>query len=115
MAFLRGVITEPFARPGVELCGDAIAVVLRQGFRALALGEVLADQTVGVLVGAVFPRMMGRGEVEPGADRSLDGGVAVDRLHVEGVPQDEGDRFAVAEVGQYQVNIHSTETTRSSR
>ena len=44
-----------------------MAVVLRQVFHALALGEILPDQAVGVLVGPAFPRMMGRGEVEPGA------------------------------------------------
>ena len=54
MAFLRGAIAEPFARPGVELCRDAIAVMLRQVRHALGLGEVLPDQAVGVFVGAAF-------------------------------------------------------------
>ena len=34
--------------PVVELSCDSIAVVLRQVFHALALGQVLADQAVGV-------------------------------------------------------------------
>jgi hypothetical protein len=57
IAFLRGTIVDPFTRPVVELCREAVAVVLRQVFHAVALGEILPDQAVGVFVGAAFPRM----------------------------------------------------------
>ncbi len=52
-----GAVAEPFSGPVVDLCRNAIAVVLRQVFHALALGQVLADQAVGVLVGAALPRV----------------------------------------------------------
>ncbi len=56
IAFLRGAKAEPFSEPLIELAGNSIAVVLRQVFHALVLGEILADAAVG----AAFPRMMGR-------------------------------------------------------
>ncbi len=46
IAFLRGAVAEPFTRPGVELRGDPIAVVLRQVRHALFLEEILLDQAV---------------------------------------------------------------------
>ncbi len=48
---LRGAIAEPLARPVVELAGNRIAVVLRQVFHALALGQLLPDQAVRVFCG----------------------------------------------------------------
>ena len=60
---------EPFSRPRVELHGDPIAVVLRQVRQALSLGQVLANEPVGVFVGPAFPRMVRRREVEAGAGR----------------------------------------------
>ena len=41
-------------------------------------GEVLAEQTVGVLVGAAFPGVVWRREVEAHAGRSLERGVVVE-------------------------------------
>jgi len=78
IAFLRGTVAEPFAGPVVELCRNAIAVVLRQVFHVLALGQVLADQAVGVFVGPAFPRRMGRREIKPGVGRLLDRRVAME-------------------------------------
>ena len=52
-------MAEPFAGPLIELAGDRIAVVLRELGHALFLGQVLADQAVGVFVGAAFPDVMG--------------------------------------------------------
>ncbi len=46
--------------------------MLRQVFHALALGEILPDQAVGVFVGAAFPRMVGRGEVKRVLGRASD-------------------------------------------
>ncbi len=62
----------------MELCCDAIAVVLRQEHHALFLGQVLANEPVGVFVGPAFPRMVRRREVEAGAGALLDRGVAVE-------------------------------------
>ena len=74
----RGAIVEPFGRAGVELCRDAIAVVLCQMFHGLALGEILPDQAVGFFVGPAFPRMVGRREIKPGVGSAFDGGVTVE-------------------------------------
>ncbi len=52
-----------FAGSVVELCGDGIAGALGQSGHALALGEVLADQAVGVLVRSAFPAVVRGGEV----------------------------------------------------
>ncbi len=54
---------ESFPRSGVELGGDAIAVVLGEVRHALAFREVLADQAVGVFVGPAFPGMVRRREI----------------------------------------------------
>ncbi len=78
IAFLRGAKAEPFSRPLIELAGKSIAVVLREPGHALARGEILPDEAVGVCVGAAFPRMMGRGEVKAGAGRLLDRRVAME-------------------------------------
>ncbi len=67
-ACYRTTPAEPFARPGVELCRNAIAVVLREPGHALFLGQVLANERVG----AAFPRVVGCSEVKAGAGRLLD-------------------------------------------
>jgi hypothetical protein len=43
------------ARSGVERTGDARAVALREARHALTLREILAQQAVGVLLGAALP------------------------------------------------------------
>ena len=62
-------------------------------------GQVLADQAVGVLVGAALPGVMRIGEVERHAGGVLDPGVAVelgavvggDGLELLGMPADQRD------------------------
>ena len=44
----------------------------------MSFGEVLSDESVGVLVGAALPGMMWGGEVEAGVGDALDVGVAVE-------------------------------------
>ena len=62
-----------------------MAVVLGQVRHAPALGQVLADQPVGVLVGPPFPGVVRRREVETGAGRPFDRRVVVElRLVVGG-------------------------------
>ena len=39
IAFLRGAVAEPFTRPVVELCRNAITVVLREVLHAWPLGR----------------------------------------------------------------------------
>ena len=49
---------------------NCIALGLRQAGHAFALGQILPDESVGVLVGAAFRTVVRRGEVElHGADR----------------------------------------------
>jgi len=54
-----------------------IAVVLRELGHALALGQVLPDEAVGVLVGAAFPGVVRRGEIEAGVGGPFDRRVLV--------------------------------------
>ena len=105
---------EGFAWPVVEFLGDRVEVVLRVDGWVGAFGEVLAQEPVGVLVGAALPRGVRvaevDGHVQRGADpfvqgefRSLVPGQAVAQefgrvLHLV----DDGllDVFGVVPVGQ---------------
>ncbi len=96
---------EPFSRPCVEFRGDAIAVVLRQVVHALALGKVLADQAVGVLVGPAFPRAVARREIKPGVGRAFDGGVAVELRPVVRRDRPHGASLASNQLGRAVVHV----------
>src|SRR3954466_7203087 len=51
------------ARPAVEPGGDGVEFGFRENRQGSALGEVLAQQAISVLVGAALPRRMRVGEV----------------------------------------------------
>ena len=51
----------PLSRSVVELAGDGIAGLLGEGFEAHSLRQILADQTVGVLIRSTFLGVMGGG------------------------------------------------------
>ncbi len=51
IAFLRSPKAHPLPRPAVEFRRDPIAIVLGEVGHALALGEILAEQAIGVFVG----------------------------------------------------------------
>lgn len=53
----------PLSRSGVDLASNPIAVVLVDPVHVVAFGEILADQSVRVFIGASFPGMVGGGEV----------------------------------------------------
>ena len=53
--FVRGAVAEHDAGPVVELVGGAVQVGSRVHGQVRALGEVLAEQAVGVLVGGSLP------------------------------------------------------------
>src|SRR6266851_2491407 len=97
ITFLRSPIAQPLPRPAVEFRSDPIAIGLGEVGHALALGEILAEQAIGVFVGAAFPSMVWRGEVETRRRRSLEAGVVVefgavidgDGLHVMGLRGDQ--------------------------
>src|SRR6266511_2982815 len=78
LTFLRGSIAEPLARPAIEFRRDPIAIMLGEVGHALALGEILAHEAVGVLIGAAFPRVMRSREVEARGGGSLEPGVVVE-------------------------------------
>ena len=60
---LRCSVVQSLSRAAIQFGGDPIASVLGEVGHALALREVLADEAVGVLVGAALPRVMRRGEI----------------------------------------------------
>ena len=64
--------------------------MLRQVRHGLFLGQVLANEPVGVFVGPAFPRMVRRREVEAGAGRVLDRGVAMELGAVVGGDRPDG-------------------------
>src|ERR1700674_1872185 len=64
--------TQGLAWPAIELCGDEVEVVRPMHTEVGALGEVLAEQAVGVLVGASLPRACRVAEVNLYAGRHLD-------------------------------------------
>ena len=82
--FLRCQVAEPFSGPVVDLFRDRIALVLREMTHAGELGDVLADQAVGVFVGAALPGAVGRCEVEGDARFELDEFVVVEFRAVVG-------------------------------
>lgn len=60
------------------MSGEAGAVTLGEMSHAVALGEVLTDQTVGVFRGATLPGVMGCGEEEASTGGSFDVTIAVE-------------------------------------
>lgn len=57
---------------------DGVAPILRQRLQAFPFWKVLPNESVGVLVAASFPRMVGRREVELQPVRFLDLGVSME-------------------------------------
>jgi len=88
-----------FPWSGVESLGDGVAAALGEARHARVLGQVLAYQAVGVLVGAALPGVVRVGEVERHAGGTLDAGIAVELGAVVGgdavellrQPADQGD------------------------
>src|SRR5207247_6127259 len=68
--FGRGSPAEGFTRSTVELVGHLVQAGLGQAGKAVTFGKVLAEQSVGVFVGAPLPWAAGVAEVDrdPGVD-----------------------------------------------
>src|SRR5690348_8656438 len=66
------VVVEASSWPVVEFVGDLVQVALGPPAQIGAFREVLAEQTVGVLVGATLPRRVWVSEVDPEAGGLLD-------------------------------------------
>ena len=60
----RSRVAERLARPGVQLERDAVEVLLAVDRKVGALGEVLSEQAIGVLVRAALPGAPRVGEVD---------------------------------------------------
>lgn len=74
---MRGAEAEAAASALVEGGGDLVAARLSEVGERDAFGRVLADEAVGVLVGAAFPSVVRRGEVDFQAEDLLQELVAV--------------------------------------
>jgi hypothetical protein len=57
----RGPV-ETFSWPGIQLMGDGVQLALRIARQIRPLGQVLAQQAIGVLIGPALPRAMRIGE-----------------------------------------------------
>src|SRR4026208_2475375 len=94
--FCWGSVAEDTPGSVVELAGDKVEVGLVVGDLG-ALGEVLAQQPVGVLVGAAFPRRVRVREVDVHSGREAERGVAGHLAALvpgEGLDQLRGDAGA---------------------
>lgn len=60
------------ARAVVEVSGDVSALLLSKVSEVGAFGEILAEETIGILVGAAFPSVVRVGEVELGVQLARD-------------------------------------------
>ena len=101
---MRGLVGKAFFRAWVEQGFDALNILGCEFFEVPAFEKVLADQAVGIFVGAAFPRRVGKGEVGFGFELFCQVGVAGElfavveghRLHclsegTEGVEHSLGD------------------------
>ncbi len=75
IAFLRGSVAKALSWALVQLTRNGGTLLLREVRHAGALGDVLADEPIGVLVGAAFPGMMRGREVHLRRGRGLECGV----------------------------------------
>ena len=62
--FLRRPESQDPPRPGVELALDERQLLVGDAGQFHALGQVLADQAIGVLVGAALPGAIGVAEID---------------------------------------------------
>jgi len=87
----RSAKAEAAAGAVVEESGDLVTLLLGEGGEVGAFGEILAEETVGVFVGAAFPGVVRGGEVEASVQLARDifeamkfgavvGGEAEDRM-----------------------------------
>lgn len=74
VGFLRGFPAEVFAGSLVELIVHLLDPRGADAVQWGPLGEVLAQQAVGVLIGAALPGAAGLAEVDGGAQWFLEGG-----------------------------------------
>ena len=103
--FVWSAEAETAAWAVIEAGGDGVAVRLGEMAERRALGEILADEAVGVLVGAAFPGLMGSGEVDGSMERLLERLVAVELDSIVRGDGADGMRFVGEEFDQLGVGV----------
>ena len=93
MNLVRRPVAQAFARPAVELIIHLLHALLAHARQRFALREVLAQEAVGVLVGAALPRMVWEREVELDVDVGRDLGMVRELLAA--VERDGPERLAL--------------------
>lgn len=78
VGFVGCEVAEAFAGSVIEAFLDRQAEANRDVCEGAPFGEVLADEAVGVFVGAAFPGVMWSSEVEGGAELFFDVFIAVE-------------------------------------
>jgi len=95
----RGEVLVAFTRSVVDREGNGVAARLIDVLHGSALRQVLSNETVGVLVDAAFPRVIGSGKVERRAGSSFDVAIAMEFGSVV-----DGDRFEQSAMSPNELN-----------
>ena len=88
-----------FTRSVVDREGNSVAARLIDVLHGSALRQVLSNETVGVLIDAAFPRVIGSGEVEGRTSGSFDVAIAMEFGSVV-----DGDRFKQSTMSPNELN-----------
>ncbi len=96
---------EAAARTTVQRAGDLVTTGLSEVGQRGAFGEILADETVCIFVGAALPGMVRSGEVDRGAEGALEVHVAVELDAVVGGDGAHRVRFAGEKLDQACVRV----------
>lgn len=91
--FVRSEEAEALSGTMVELSSESGALTLGEGGEVGPLGQILAEEPIGVLVGAALPGVVRSGEVEGGVELPLEGFVHVELGAVVGGDGVDGMRF----------------------
>ena len=76
--------SQALSRPVIESIHDVVHLLLRQGIQRPALGHILANQPVGILVEPALPRMVRMREIHRRLQRLADGRMVGKLLAVVG-------------------------------
>ena len=102
---LRCFVSEEFAGRTVESCGDGVALELSELRHARSLGQILADEPVGVFVQTSLPGVVWGREVERGSGSGLDGFVVVELGAVVSGEGPDGSFLAMNELSDSAIEL----------
>ena len=96
-----GRSAEAEAEPGavVEFGSEGGALALSERGEVSAFGQVLSKEPIGILIGAAFPSVMGKGEVDFGVEALLESFVHMELSTVVRSDGVDGMRFVAQDVG----------------